>query len=227
MQRISNEVTLKYYIEKFSINEIFQNDMQKYMELHLFNKGEQIYNSNRTADYVYFLVKGKFKVLTAQTNGKSLLLRFYHPLQMIGDVELLGYIDPLCNLEVLSEVICIGISVEVIRSQCMNDIKFLNFLAKGLAQKLIESSNSSSINLLYPLENRLASYLLAISAEENISSIATNKPSEMADFLGTSYRHLNRTLSMFQNKNLIKKDKKFIEIINREELEKLAGDLYK
>jgi len=227
MQRITDKKELEYYIEKFDIDSMFEKDMKKHMELHLFSKGEQIYNAGAKADYIYFIVKGKFKVLTAQKNGKSILLRFYQPFQMLGDIELLGYVDPLCNLEALNEVICLGISVEVIRTQCMEDTKFLRFVAKSLAQKLIESSTSSSINISYPLENRLASYLLAISPEENIVGIATNKLTEMAGFLGTSYRHLSRTLNKLYSKNLIRKENNYIEILDREELEKLAGDLYK
>jgi len=227
MQRITDKKELEYYINRFDIDSIFEKDMRKYMELHIFSKGEQIYNAGTKADYVYFIVKGKFKVLMVQKNGKSILLRFYEPFLMLGDIELLGYVDPLCSLEALNEVICLGISVEVIRTQSMEDPKFLSFVAKSLAQKLIESSTSSSINLSYPLENRLASYLLAISPEENIVGIATNKLTEMAGFLGTSYRHLSRTLNKLYSKNLIRKENNYIEILNREELEKLAGDLYK
>jgi len=227
MQRIIDSNELEYFIKKFDIDNIFEKDMRNHMELHQFAKGEQIYNAGTKADYVYFIVKGKFKVLTVQKNGKSILIRFYEPFLMLGDIELLGYVDPLCSLEALSEVICIGVSFEIIRNQCMEDTKFLSFVAKSLAQKLIESSTSSSINLSFPLENRLASYLLAISPEENIVGIATNKLTEMAGFLGTSYRHLSRTLNKLYSKNLIRKENNYIEILNREELEKLAGDLYK
>lgn len=231
MQQIHNIDELNYYVHKFKVADIFEKDMRGFMELHSFQRGEQIYRTSEKAGYLYFLVKGKFKVFTVPKNGKALLLRFYEPFQVIGDIELLCEVDSICNLEVLNEVICIGISVEIIKNYCMDDMKFLKYIAKNLAQKFLESSISSSINLIYPLENRLASYLLASLQEDenskNIVGIATNKLTDMADFLGTSYRHLNRTLGILQNKKLINKERNFIEILDRKKLEDLAGDLYK
>lgn len=231
MQQIKGIKELKYYIDKFNISDIFEKDMTMFMELHSFLRGEQIYRTNEKTEYLYFLVKGKFKVLTIPKNGKALLLRFYQPFQILGDVELLCHVDSISSLEVLNEVTCIGIPQQIIRDYCMKDTKFLYFMAQSLAQKLLESSISSSINLIYPLENRLASYILAsVQDDENyhgIGGIASNKLTDMADFLGTSYRHLNRTLSNFQSKKLIKKERKYIEILDRKKLEELAGDLYK
>ncbi|MBC8062017.1 MAG: cyclic nucleotide-binding domain-containing protein [Clostridiaceae bacterium] len=231
MQQIYSLDELNYYIEKFDISDVFEKDMRNFMELHSFQRGEQIYRTSEKTEYLYFLVKGKFKVFTTPKNGKTLLLRFYQPFQVLGDVELICQVNSICNLEVLNEVTCIGIPLEIIRDNCMKDTKFLNYIAQNLAQKLLESSISSSINLIYPLENRLASYILAsLQDDENyqgINGIATNKLTDMADFLGTSYRHLNRTLSIFQSKKLIKKHRNFIEIIDRKKLEELAGDLYK
>lgn len=211
--------------------------MKPYMELHSFIKGEQIYVMSEKTNFLYFLVKGKFKVLSLKQNGKALLLRFYQPPQILGDLELFGEINllnsisPLCNLEVLNEAVCIGIPIEIIRSQCMEDVKFLNYSAMNLAKKLIESSSYSSINLLYPLENRLASYMLAISPEDetpdSAMGFATNNLADMADFLGVSYRHLNRTIALLSGKNLIKKEKTYIKILDRKALEAMAGDLYK
>ena len=231
MQQIYNINELNYYVDKFHITDIFEKDMRDYMELHLFHKGEQIYRTSEKIEYLYFLVKGKFKVFTVPKNGRALLLRFYQPFQVLGDVELLCHVDSICNLEVLNEVLCIGISVETILSYCMKDTKFLNYIAQNLARKLMESSISSSINLIYPLENRLASYIIASLQEDEdfkcIVGIATNKLTDMADFLGTSYRHLNRTLSILHNRKLIKKERNFIEILDIKKLEELAGDLYK
>ncbi len=48
----------------------------------------------------------------------------------------------------------------------------------------------------------------------------------MADLLGTSYRHLIRTVNKSCDEKIIKKEKNFISILNISSLKMLAGDLY-
>jgi hypothetical protein len=99
-----------------------------------------------------------------------------------------------------------------------------------LGEKLIRLSKYSSINLLYPLENRLASYILAdtsntVNAGKKTITFEGNL-SEVAELLGTSYRHLLRTLNNLCTQGLIRKNLLAYEILDLEKLRKLAGDLY-
>ena len=48
----------------------------------------------------------------------------------------------------------------------------------------------------------------------------------MADLLGTSYRHLIRTINKLCDEKIIRKEKNSIVILNINALEELAGDLY-
>ena len=77
-------------------------------------------------------------------------------------------------------------------------------------------------NRIFPLENKLASYLLAMNSN-NI--IMIDNYSNLADLLGTSYRHLNRVLNKLVEKGIILKDKNEIKILNKEELENICVDL--
>ncbi|MPM79649.1 hypothetical protein SDC9_126688 [bioreactor metagenome] len=86
---------------------------------------------------------------------------------------------------------------------------------------------NSSINLLYPLENRLASYIneslvcgdnLYIDFDENLNNIA--------ELLGSSYRHLLRTFNTLCKKGVLKREDGKYKIINKVLLKDLAGDLY-
>ncbi|MCY6369487.1 cyclic nucleotide-binding domain-containing protein [Clostridium ganghwense] len=230
MLRINDENKLEYYIEKYNIEDIFEKDMKEYMELILFNKNDHICRSNEKLDYFYFLVEGKAKVYTLLKNGRSLLLQFYKPLKVIGDLEFIEGDITSSNIQVVENTLCIGIAMDNLRENAINDTKFLKYICKSLGRKLEKISKSSSINLLYPLENRLASYILAITPNRDNSSntdgIFTYKLTEMADLLGTSYRHLTRTINKLCNQKIIKKEKDSIIILNRDLLEELACDIY-
>lgn len=232
MKRINNQLKLNHYIKKYNIKDFFEIDMKKYMVLHTFDKGSHLVKTNEPMDYFYFLVEGKIKVYTILKNGKSLLFRLYKPLNIIGDVEFIDCDTANSNIEAISECLCIGISISNIRKYAVNDPTFLKCMCTSLGKKFISSSIASSINILYPLENRLSSYLLAIAPENSkLSNLAggiiTDNFTEMADLLGTSYRHLIRTINKLCDKKIIKKEKNSITILNINALEKLAGDLYK
>lgn len=231
MKRIYDPSKLNNYIDKYKIDSFFGVDMKKYMELHLFDSGSHLVKTNDKIDYFYFLVEGKVKVYTVLKNGKSLLFRLYKPLIIIGDVEFIDCDTANSNIEAIVECLCIGISMHNIRKYAVNDPTFLKCMCMSLGKKFIKSSITSSINILYPLENRLASYLLAIAPENNQNynkdgGIITNKFTEMADLLGTSYRHLIRTINNLCLQKIIEKEKNSIVILDVHALEELAGDLY-
>lgn len=229
MNKISDKKLLKSYIEKYKLHNIFDDTLIKDMELFCFGKGEIIFHKGIDLKYMYFLVKGKIKIYMLQDNGKLLLIRLNQPLNIFGDIELLTDYQPQCHVESLDESICIGIEMSKLRETACNDVKFLQFIVKNLSSKLYTLSNSATINVLYPLESRLASFILSIcnDSSSNEREVTIPKLTEIATLLGTSYRHLNRTFSQLIHKGIIQKKKGIIIIENLEELEKLSrGNIY-
>jgi len=159
-------------------------------------------------------------------NGKSYLLSFYEPMQVLGDVELMN--DPKmgcnCHVEALVECDCIAIPMELVVEKFLDDNAFLRAIGRSLAVKTYQESMASSVNLLYTLESRLAAYILALPIEKN-EILLGESYSDMADLLGTSYRHLARVMTKFEEENLISKSRKTINILNESGLRDYAGDL--
>jgi CRP-like cAMP-binding protein len=119
--------------------------------------------------------------------------------------------------------------VNDINKHAGNDPVFLNFVIRNLGYKLYTISNSTSINLLYSLEKRFASYIISISSEEvnskDINEIKTTSMTEMATLLGTSYRHLNRVIRELADKGIVSKKNGNISVQDYAALKKLAGGL--
>lgn len=227
-----NDYNLKMqYINKYNLNKIFTEDMTEYMELMVFEKNEYICKENEKIEYLYFFVKGRAKVYVSLKNGKSLLICFYYPLMVLGDLELVNFEEATTNIQVIEESYCIVLSFNKVRDKLLEDAKFLRYACESIADKLRRSSNNNSINLLYPLENRLASYILVTEEQDNNSEEKILKfdgnLTEIAELLGTSYRHLLRTLNTLIQKGAIKKVKSYYEIIDENILKQLSADLYK
>lgn len=224
MVKIDDNKKLNYYVNKYKINEIFSSNMLPYMEIHHFKKNEHICLSGEDIKYLYFFVEGKSKVYIPTPNGKSLLIRFYSPVQIVGEIEILNKSKIDCNIQAIKECVCIAIPRKVIEEKCLKDAKFLYYISTHLASKLSSASLSSSVNMLYPLENRLASYILATYTNEDSNS--TENLTQISEFLGSSYRHLLRVLNRLESENIIKRDNKKFIILDEDRLKELAGDLY-
>jgi len=225
---LNDKSKLSYYINKFQINEIFTKNIEEYMELYYFKKGSHICVKGDKLDYFYFFVKGRAKVYITTPNGKSLLIRFYSPLQIIGDVEFNCNKNTDCNIQAIEDCLCVGIPLHIIHKISTYDPKFLSFVCKHLSHKLTSTSASTSLNVLYPLENRLASYLLALYPNdlEPEDKIITDNFTQLAELLGSDYRHFLRVVDKLCSKNIIKKEKRSLVILDRIALNNIAIDLY-
>ena len=76
-----------------------------------------------------------------------------------------------------------------------------------------------SINILSPIESRFASYLIS-SLPTNVSGeifVDIDGITNLAELLGSSYRHLNRVIKNLSDLKIIEKNKvlKFIDDLGR------------
>lgn len=212
----------------YSIHNYFSKDLLSHFRRFEFSKGEHICLQDEKLPFFLFLVRGRIKIYASLENGKQLLLRFYEPLEVIGDVEFIDESTTTCSIECLNDCVLFGIDYHYFRQSVFDDPLFLRMLSASLTEKVINRANSSNINLSYALENRLASYLIATTQFEHSNSnlVATNLR-ELADLLGTSYRHLHRVLKDFESKGLVTRNQGDIIINDPVTLRDMAGEIYK
>lgn len=232
MEVIKDLECIKMYYRQYNMERLFSVDLLEKFELIKANTLEYICKQEEKMEHLYFLVEGKAKVFNALANGKTLLISFYEPFEVIGDVELIKFKPAIATVQALSDCYMLALSTEKLRPALQKDIKLLNFVCTALAEKLDHISNNSSINLLYPLENRLASYINMVATEEKAGQgrrqrYFNENLTQLAELLGISYRHLLRTLKTLCNRGILSREKKGYMIQKEEELKSLAGDLYK
>ncbi|WP_245600218.1 Crp/Fnr family transcriptional regulator [Paenibacillus harenae] len=219
------------YAVQYKLNEIFDPAAIASMRLLSYSKGEAVCSAGDHLDHLYLLVKGKTKVYTTLPNGKSVLLRFNEPLAVVGDMELMTGNPVQCMVESVGESLFLAISKEALRDTAFQSPRFLSFIIKQLSHKLYTASNASSLNLLYPVENRFASYLVSVTSDDPHSAalkeIKTDKLTEVAEKLGTSYRHLNRVIAQLARSGIVERERGAVYIRDLERLKELAsGNLY-
>lgn len=225
MKRILNNNLLSNYIDKHDIEKIFDKDLVDLMELHFYEKDECIFKAETSLEYYYLLVDGKIKISYLFENGKSMILKFYKPFNTIGDLELLKNLPITCDIEATEDTYLIAISSDILRKSYLDNPNFLHHLVESLSEKLYATINNSSYNFVYPLINRLSSYLVEHLTDKDYI-VLNSSFLEIAEFLGTTYRHLNRTLKELEEKSIIKYKDKIIYVLDEDKLRKLSKNLY-
>ena len=229
MKKIEDPFIIEKYYNELNMQRIFIDDMKKYMKLLKFDKHEYLSREDENLEYLLFFIQGKSKVFKTLPNGRNLLLAFYKPFRVIGDIEIVKNQSATGTIQALSTCYCLAIPMDKARKELTKDRKFLKFTCESLAEKLAAVSMNSSINLLYPLENRLASYINEFLTNDEDSNIYIDFDENLvniAELLGSSYRHLLRTFNALCKKGVIEKYDGKYKVINKMLLKDLAGDLY-
>ncbi len=219
----NNEKLLNEYIKRHNINNILPNLIDKEVELVQVEGNEDIFLAGNNLDYYYLLVEGMIKISYPVENGKEMPLKYYKNFGSVGDVEVLVDEPILCNITSITNSLFIRVPVKVIKKYYLKNEVFLLYTSQILAEKIRATIKNNSYNYVYPLINRLATYLIITSKESDRFEIKISFK-ELAKLLGTSYRHLNRVLGELRDNRLISIDKKEICIINRKDLEDLSKE---
>lgn len=215
MRIVKDSNLIKHYINKNKLDQLFDEKVLSVCQLLHFEKGEFILKEGNELKYYFYLVDGEIQTSYTSDNGKSMPLKIYKDFHPIGDIELIKNIPILANVEALEDSYIIAFPAEIIRLEYENNIKFLKHFSEILSEKIYSVIKNSSHNYIYPLQNRLASFIIQQSVEDSVE-VKTFKLVSQA--LGTTYRHLHRVLKEFEKEKLILCEKKKIKILDRERL---------
>jgi CRP-like cAMP-binding protein len=225
MREIMDFELLRQLAREHGLDQVLDEPALAELRLLEASKGEVICAKGERPERLYFLVQGKLKIYTTLPNAKSLLLRFSMPPALVGDLELVNGKEAKNTVESVNKSLLLSVSYRYLQNTYAENPRFLHFMLSHVTHKLYTFSNLSSLNLLYPVESRFASYLLSTmeQGEQITEEIQTSKLTELADMLGTSYRHLNRVILDLCDREIIRKEQRNIVICNLEQLREIAG----
>lgn len=192
-----------------------------------FPSGAMLCANDQTIESLFVVLEGRVKIYTLSEEGKLRLLRLKTAPSLIGDIEYASGRNVLHTVEAVGAVICLKVPFEALRTH-NRTVEFTEHLLRGVSEKLFIEANASSNHLMSTLEERLAGYLVSLSASGNElfqQEMSQLKRKEVAEWLGTSYRHLNRTLQAFADEGLVERSRKKVTILDAERLEERANGM--
>ncbi|HOX34038.1 MAG TPA: cyclic nucleotide-binding domain-containing protein [Spirochaetales bacterium] len=212
-------------IRRFGLDELISGDLVEALAPLRRGPGELLIRAGDPVRSLYFLVEGRVKAYSTMENGQSVLASFFEPFDVLGEVELFSAERYLLSVEAITPALCLLLPIAAVRKAADRNGRFLMYLCGRLGEKLADRNQAESINLRYPVENRLASYLLA-SLDGAGELLGTDDLGELADFIGASYRQLARVVRRFRAEGILEGTRGRIRVLDRAKLLPLARDLY-
>ncbi|RLQ92281.1 transcriptional regulator YeiL [Falsibacillus albus] len=211
----------KQYLEVHSIDHLFSFPIKEFIEVREYERDEWMIQEGMRPDFLFYIIEGKAKIYLTHQNGKVSLLNFVNANEFFGEMELLNEVYYTKGIQSSTKTICFALPFHRCREKMLDDTKFLRELATFLSEKASKMAAKYSQSLAFPLENRLADFILQTSDE----GIYKEKHVAVCDFLGVSYRHLLHVFAQFCEKGFLQKEGTRYHILKRCALEEMANVL--
>ena len=200
------------------LNRFFEFDIRPFTTKVIFESGSHILHEGSTPEYLYYLVEGRAKLFLSHENGRVSLISFLDAPCFIGEIELLDAQDAARGVVAITRCECYAIRIDRCKDQLLKDTTFLRYLCLFLSKKSIDNTNNFSRNLCYSLETRLANFILTTSH----NGIYREKHTEVAEYLGVTYRHLLYVIAKFVKSGILEKSEQGYVIKDESALRKIT-----
>lgn len=221
MVKINDANLVKQFILNSHYLAQFSTDITAQTQLIKFPAQSFIVKESATPEYIYYLVKGRAKLYDVMANGKVTLIDFFTPPCFIGEMELINPASTLYSVQAIEDCWCLAVSIRDNQSQLLNDPVFLKHVCIYLAQKNTRNIETASQNQSFSLAERLAAFILLTTYHPHYAE----KHTQVAAYLGVSYRHLLYVLAQFVKAGYLVKDKPGYLVTNGTALQELSRDV--
>jgi len=206
------------YLEEHPISHLFSFPIEEFIQIHEYQRDEWIIQEGKRPSFLFYVMEGKAKIYVTHQNGKVSLINFINANDFFGEMELLNDLNNTKGIQATTKTICYALPIQHCRAQLLEDAKFLRELTVFLSTKAAHMAARYSQSLAFPLENRLADFILETADE----GIYKEKHVTVCDYLGVSYRHLLHVLTQFCEKNYMQKEGRVYRIEQYDSLYDLA-----
>ncbi|WP_315795229.1 Crp/Fnr family transcriptional regulator [Paenibacillus sp. BIC5C1] len=217
---------IQSYMSLFNLEQIFADAALLPIQLREYDSDEYVLSEGNELDGLYFQVEGLTRVSSSVETGKSLLLRFCHPLSIFGDIELIQKVVVQSQVQAVQPSKFLFLDIEFVERKLMQDYRFLNEMLKHLSYKLQTCTAASRINSLSSVEERFAIYLMSTRLPKEFGKeISTPHIPEIASVIGTTPRHLNRLIQKLSDLEILCKKRKGFVVLDWGRVDELSNGL--
>jgi len=187
-----------------------------------YQAGEVLIHQEGTPEEVFILLSGNVKVYHNTLKSNEYLVALEGPGEIIGEVEILTGEPYNCTVEALSQS-KVGVMPKTAYQQWLQDEHDFALLVNRITcYRLQQFTKRAAAHLSYPLEFSVIIYLREQAHNRGSMNVDISKE-EIANYLGTSVRSINRVLKNLQGKKVLKADKGNIHISSLDDLDRVMA----
>lgn len=221
MREIQNPALKAQLIATTHFVDHFSFDATGAAKLLLFPAQSYIVRADARPAYLFYLVRGKAKLYHPLANGKVALINFFTPPCFIGEMELIDPTSAPFNMQALTDCYCLALPIAPLHDQLLHDAMFLRHICTYLARKNVTDIQTATQNQSFTLTQRLAAFILMTAHD----GLYTEKHTQVAEYLGVSYRHLLYVIARFVDDGLLSKVDHHYHVTNEAALRQLAAEI--
>ena len=221
METIKDKKRLDLYLHAPAFRQLFPPAIAPYALLREAEHGEYLIRQSEEPESLYYLVKGRCSVRSLLPNGKNIIVSTFCAPSLIGELEMLDPKRTSLSVRTLEPCELLSFPMGICRNILLNDVHFLRELCVLMGKKEQQSVVRLFRASAYPLENRLAAFVL----EQREGEYFRVRKVHAAESLGVSYRYLETVLKEFETKGFLSKNRFVYHIEDEAGLARLAEDL--
>jgi CRP-like cAMP-binding protein len=185
----------------------------------------QLYETERSPAYAYFLTSGLASVVTSMPDGGTAEVGLIGREGVVGSVHLLGPAPVTTNCFMQLEGAGLRIPMAVLKKAFRSSEEIRERVLEFVQEQALGVSQLAACQRLHGSEERLARWLLM--AQDRVNSESLNFTQEfLAMMLGAQRTTVTMVAGAMQRSGLIEYHRGKVSILNRENLEAAACDCY-
>ncbi|HMG55893.1 MAG TPA: Crp/Fnr family transcriptional regulator [Kofleriaceae bacterium] len=172
------------------------------LDTRTFEKGECVLRQGDPPPGLFLLRSGLGRVYTSAANGREILHAFVGPGEVLGEIEYFAG-EPLgCTVEAARRAEAWFLASSAVDALLAKEPRLAIALATTMARRYHRSVARSSERISYPVADNVLLICLAHMRDHGDPRIQLPKH-DLAEYLGTSGRHLNRVLKQLAARGAI------------------------
>jgi len=217
----NEECFIKQYCTAEWIEKI---EMSKFQTF--FKKNQNIINEGFPVLGIYFIQKGKVKVISSGYNGRQQIVRYAHDGHILGHRGLGNDVYPISAVAMEDSLICF-VKNDTLNELFLTNPKFTTALMMFYSRELRKMEDRMKNMAQMSIREKAADALLALMENFGLNKAGEiNVPLARLDIgntAGTTVEQISRMLTDFEKENLIEKRGKRIALLNIEGLKKITA----
>ena len=194
-----------------------------------YKRGESIYLPGDPGDTIYFLRKGRVKLAYLDESGKRLTLMIRQKGEPFGEIALAGEDERKLIAEALEATELCAISSTTLLGYAEENPSLSLRISKLVGLRLSEIENRLEDLLFKDVPTRLARLIIKLAEDHGVSSGDVVKiplkltHQDLADLVGSARETTSITLGLFEEEEIIEKQRACIVVLDMNRLKEKAS----